>query len=70
MKDGERQLLGAVVICGMLIGALLATWPRGTPAAITPPSPACSVAEAPAMALEHSQMLQPGDQSCQEQHTS
>jgi hypothetical protein len=68
MTDGERQLLGAVVICGMLIGALLATWPRGTPAAGTPASPVCSVAETPATALEQIWILQPGDPSCQEQH--
>jgi hypothetical protein len=68
MTEGERQLLGAVVICGMLIGALLATWPRGSPAAGTPPSPACSVVDEPAMVLVHNWNLQPGDRSCEDQY--
>jgi hypothetical protein len=68
MNDGERQLLGAVVICGMLIGALLATWPRGTPAANAPSSPACSVADVPALAREHTWTLELGDRTCREQH--
>jgi hypothetical protein len=69
MRDGERQLLGAVVLCGMLIGALLATRPRDTPAAGTPSSPICSVAEGPAMALENTSRLQPADWSCREKRT-
>jgi hypothetical protein len=37
MSESERQLLGVVVICGMLIGVVLATWPHDTPAT-TPPT--------------------------------
>jgi hypothetical protein len=68
MNDGERQLLGAVVICGMLVGALLATWPRGTPATISPSTPVCSVTENLPMASERTRSLWPDDRSCQDQH--
>jgi hypothetical protein len=68
MKDGERQLLGAVVICGMLIGALLATWPRGTPAAIPPDSSICAAADQPAVVIDQSWGPWQKNWSCQEQH--
>ncbi|MGD9890127.1 MAG: hypothetical protein AB7R89_26675 [Dehalococcoidia bacterium] len=68
MNEGERQLLGVVVICGMLIGAVFATWPRGTPAVVAPASIVCSSAGDPATAVERAWGLWPEDESCSERH--
>jgi hypothetical protein len=63
MKESDRLILGAVVMCGMLIGAVLATWPSDTPAAPAPSQEPCA-AHGPAAAALAATVGRPGDQGC------
>jgi hypothetical protein len=69
MKDSDRQVLGFVVMCGMLIGALLATWPRDTPAA--PPSSVqeCAAEAEPAATAAEAWDIRLESSYCRDQHS-